>query len=72
MQILNIFNTGGLTLGVSLVYVALQVIFWVQIIKNSKLKGVKWYKSPFLIYSAVILGLYILALISIGSDYKGV
>jgi hypothetical protein len=70
---LNIFHTGGLTLGLSLVFVVLEVIFISQGIKHSKKEGYEWYKSPFIYFAALAtLIAFVVAILAVASDYKGV
>lgn len=71
MTILNIFHTGGLTLGLIIVFLILEGILGYQYYKEIK-AGVGATKSHFLKFMIVVLVAFIVAMIFVGSDYKGV
>lgn len=83
---ISIFNTGGLTLGITLFWLALTVWFGYQAYKahnsgwNQQVPGwidsgdekIPYYKIPQVWGIAFITVLYVVALLLIASDYKGV
>jgi hypothetical protein len=72
-MMLSIFNTGGLTLVITLIFVILEIVFLYQAFKHSKAEGYKWYQSPFAkYYASGLLVLYILVMYLISRDYLGV
>lgn len=72
MELLNIFSTGGLTLAITLIFALGEFWFVKQMIEHAKAEGTKWYKNPFRWFALGLLVVYAVALIAIGSDYKGV
>lgn len=83
---ISIFNTGGLTLGITVFWLALSVWFGYQAYKahnsgwNQQVPGgidsgddkTPYYKIPQVWGIAFITVLYVVALLLIASDYKGV
>lgn len=87
MNSLNIFHTGGLTLGLSIVALGLLLAFWIPAFKARKSeygrynKDHKWVKlgdrTPLVKqnkfwFGVVVIILYIVAMLAVASDYKGV
>lgn len=87
MTLLSIFHTGGLTLGLTLVWLLLVSIFGYQAYKGSKSpygsydKAGQWNqispKTPltkinFFWGAVIVTAIYIIVLFIVGSDYKGV
>jgi hypothetical protein len=84
--LLSIFHTGGLTLGLSLVALFLLFQFWKKLPKATKQEYGRytpsgWQKissrTPFyrinsFWFGVVVIVLYIVALLIVASDYKGV
>lgn len=86
-MLLNIFNTGGLTLGLSIVALVLFVIFAYQAYMNyNYVRDVmgkrnkilfdnerpKWYKLTHLWFAVAVVVLYVIVMFIVASDYKGV
>lgn len=86
MNILNIFHTGGLTLGLSLVALVLFGIFAYQAYMNyNYIRDVmgkrekilfdnerpKWYKLTHLWFAVAVVVIYVIAMLAVSSDYKG-
>lgn len=83
---ISIFNTGGLTLVLTIFWLALSVWFWYQAYKahnsgwTKQVPGgidrgnekIPYYKIPQFWGIAFITVLYVVALLLIASDYKGV
>lgn len=86
MNILNIFHTGGLTLGLSAVALILTLIFWIPAFKARKSehgyydKNHKWIKlsdtTPLVKqnkfwFGVAVIVLYLVAMYFVAQDYKG-
>lgn len=71
-MLLSIFHTGGLTLVLTLIFALGEFWFVKQMIEHAKAEGVKWYKNPFRWFALGLLIAFVVALLVIGSDYKGV
>ncbi len=86
MQLINIFNTGGLTLGLTLFWAVLSVVFLYQAfqarksgwsqqtpegIKEGKEK-IKLTKIPQFILFLILTGAYLIAMVFVAIDYMGV
>lgn len=86
-MLLNILNSGGAFWGVTGVFVLLEIIFLYQLVKGSKsgtyvndgrggsipsTKNKPWYTNTFFFLSLAVLALYIVVLVTIDSDYRGV
>lgn len=72
-MLLNIFHTGSLTLALTLVFIILEFIFVSQGIKHSHKEGYVWYKSPFIYFgAAATLVAFVIAILAVASDYRGV
>jgi len=87
-MLLNILHTGGLFETVTGIFLLLQGIFWYQIVKGGKSgtwvndgsggsisssKNKKWYQNNFFKWFSVPLAIaYIIFIIVVASDYKGV
>jgi hypothetical protein len=86
MTLLNIFHTGGLTLVLTIIALGLLGWFWYQAWQQTKEGTIKqtkegtiydskrlpFYKVNMFWYGVAIIVLYIVALLIINSDYKGV
>lgn len=87
MNILSIFNTGGLTLALSIIALFLISLFGYRAYMNfhyyrsktgEKIKYArkedrpKWYKNNYLKLAIAVLVLYIIAMLVVASDYRGV
>jgi hypothetical protein len=86
MQLLNLFKTGGLTAGLTIVWALLVTWFLIQAIKAHNSGGEKqdlqngpqydkiktpFYKIPQFWYAVGTTTAYIIALIAVASDYNG-
>lgn len=86
MILLNLFKTGGLTLGLTIVWALLVTWFLVQAIKAHNSGGTQqlrtggqltdniktpFYKIPQFWMAVAVTALYIFALLQVASDYKG-
>lgn len=87
MQLLNIFHTGGLTLGLTLVWLFLVIKFMSQSIKGHKTEygyynihgewikladKTPYFKIVYTWFAIAVTVLYIVAMFFVASDYKGV
>lgn len=83
---LNIFHSGALIYVLTAVFLLLESVFVYQLIKGQRSgsviqdldhgpqyskKPVAWYKNPFTWYALATLVLFIWAVSSVASDYKG-
>lgn len=86
MIFLNLFRTGGLTLGLTIVWALLLTWFLIQAIKAHNSGGTQsgstgyqitdnkktpFYKIPQFWFAVIVTALYIFALLQVASDYKG-
>lgn len=87
MTLANIFHTGGLTLGLTLFTILVVGILWYQAFKASRSggaqqdlkrgtqydnKNIPVYKQAKFLMGLGVIVLYIIAMIIVASDYKGV
>lgn len=72
MELLNIFHTGGLTLGLTIVFAFLEIMCITQAVKHSRVEGYSLFKSPFIWGAIIVLAFYVFALLKVASDYKGI
>lgn len=70
-MLLNIFHTGGLTLGISIFFLVLLGIFVFQGFKEAS-RGVPFFKSTYTWFAMAVIAAYIVVMIYIASDYRGV
>jgi hypothetical protein len=86
-MLLNILHSGGAFWGVTAVFIVLEVIFIYQLVKGSRSgtyindggggsipsnKNKLWWTNTFFKLACAVLVLYVVALLVIRSDYRGV
>lgn len=73
MTLLNLFHTGGLTLALSLVAFGLISWFMFQAGRTHKANTPKvpYWQIPMFWFAVAVLVLYIIAILSVASDYRG-